>query len=949
MQNTVGSIWVSRAAVVMTLLSLALLSNRNAAQLAESGLVHAEHVLVRPADRTTMAMFDGIGVLRHRSVDIDAAVLKSMQHGTRVTLKMFDDVSLSAVIERSWRSRPDTWHWQGRVEGHPHSSILAAAVDDALTMMIRVPGVGDFRVLSYGPNGPVAEQVDAERFPPCGCGPEHAVHKPAGRPTPVAIGRGDDDPDCGRIIDVMIVYTPEARMQVAPPDDPDNDAPIRSMAELVIMETNLGFENSLIEPRVRLVHAAEVDYVESGSFITELDRLTLPDDGYMDEVHQWRDEYGADLVAMLISHTQGNTICGIAWMMSSPATVDFESNAFSVNSTICIAGMTRVVPHELGHNMGCNHDLDNAGGIPAHDFAYGHRFFGSDAQQYRTIMSYAPGIRIDHYSNPDVLFVDTPTGIPDAIDNARSINLVQDIVSNFRPSVVMNNEGWVTGSPLVPPGLMEGDQFGTSIALDGNLLIVGASEVDRPGNIPNVGAAYIFRFDPETQQWVYEATLQASDGQANDRFGIDVAILEREEGSTAVVGAYLHDTGGTDSGAVYVFRHTGSVWIEEAKLRGNDTAAGDLFGRSVAITEASGVEYILAGAYLDDDSGASSGSAYVFRRIGSTWSQHAKLRANDGAANDHFGVTVAMIMHAEDQLPIALVGAWWHDHGDTNAGAAYVFRLNGVGAWTQQAKLTANDPVANANFGISLAMNNTSEGPVALIGAWRAGGVEADTGAAYLFRQVGESWNLETKLTADDGAAGDRFGIAVAINENLAIVGDHINDEAEINAGAAYAFHRDKGQWVSAGKILPSVPELEGQFGSTVAVYAGHVAIGAWNDDYAVIDGGAVYFPVPGAPAADCNMNGVPDECDILFGDSEDLNFNGIPDECELVCVGDVAPPGGDGVVNSDDLLLIIGSWGACPAKGDCPADIAPPGGDGLVNTDDLLLIIANWGACPTI
>src|SRR5690606_24412678 len=268
------------------------------------------------------------------------------------------------------------------------------------------------------------------------------------------------------------------------------------------------------------------------------------------------------------------------------------------------------------------------------------------------------------------------------------------------------------------------------------------------------------------------------------------------------------------------------------------------------------------------------------------WSQHAKLRANDGAANDHFGVTVAMIMHAEDQLPIALVGAWWHDHGDTNAGAAYVFRLNGVGAWTQQAKLTANDPVANANFGISLAMNNTSEGPVALIGAWRAGGVESDTGAAYLFRQVGEFWNLETKLTADDGAAGDRFGIAVAINENLALVGDYINDEAEIDAGAAYAFHRNKGQWASAGKILPSVPELEGQFGSTVAVYADHVAIGAWNDDYAVIDGGAVYFPVPGAPAADCNMNGVPDECDILFGDSEDLNFNGIPDECELVCVG---------------------------------------------------------------
>jgi hypothetical protein len=95
---------------------------------------------------------------------------------------------------------------------------------------------------------------------------------------------------------------------------------------------------------------------------------------------------------------------------------------------------------------------------------------------------------------------------------------------------------------------------------------------------------------------------------------------------------------------------------------------------------------------------------------------------------------------------------------------------------------------------------------------------------------------------------------------------------------------------------------------------------------------------------ADCNNNGVFDAIDIANG-APDTNHNGVPDSCEHLCSADIAPlPNGDGLVNVNDLLSIITSWGACP---ECPADIAPPGGNNVVNVDDLLQVVTHWGPCP--
>ena len=183
--------------------------------------------------------------------------------------------------------------------------------------------------------------------------------------------------------------------------------------------------------------------------------------------------------------------------------------------------------------------------------------------------------------------------------------------------------------------------------------------------------------------------LTASDGMAGDQFGYSVAI----DGDTLVVGAYGVGDNGFNSGSAYVFTRTGTIWTEQAKLTASDGAERDRFGWSVAID----VNTIVVGAWGDDDNGERSGSAYVFTRSGTTWSQQTKLTASDGAARDQFGGSVAI---AGDTI---VVGAHQDDENGNRSGSAYVFTRTET-TWTQQAKLTASDGAADDIFGISVAI-----------------------------------------------------------------------------------------------------------------------------------------------------------------------------------------------------------------------------------------------------
>ena len=196
----------------------------------------------------------------------------------------------------------------------------------------------------------------------------------------------------------------------------------------------------------------------------------------------------------------------------------------------------------------------------------------------------------------------------------------------------------------------------------------------------------------------------------DDRFGGSVAI----SGDTVVVGAPRDDDAGFDSGSVYVFVRSGTTWTEEAKLTASDAAAEDEFGVSVALSG----DTALVGASGDDDAGSGSGSAYVFVRNGTSWSQQVKLTASDAAAEDGFGASVAL------SGDTALVGASGDDGTGVSSGSAYVFVRNGT-SWIQQAKLTASDAAAIDYFGYSVALS----GETALVGAPFNDGV----GSAYAY------------------------------------------------------------------------------------------------------------------------------------------------------------------------------------------------------------------------
>jgi len=325
-----------------------------------------------------------------------------------------------------------------------------------------------------------------------------------------------------------------------------------------------------------------------------------------------------------------------------------------------------------------------------------------------------------------------------------------------------NGSTWMYEQELLAFDGAEYDYFGSSVSVSGDVAIVGAQSDDSNGT--NAGSAYIFHWNGAT--WVHEQELLAFDGAESDGFGISVSV----SGDVALVGAYGDDENGADSGSAHVYRWSGSTWVHEQKLLASDGAAYDNFGASVSISG----DVAVVGAWLDDDNGTGSGSAYVFRWNGAMWLQEQKLFPLDESGNDGFGASVSFAGN------IGVVGAPFDDDNGYRSGSAYIFRWNGS-AWVYEQELLASDGAVGAYFGWS----GSVSGDVAVVGAWAANdeyGVE--TGAAYLFRWSGSTWVLEQKLLASDGAAYDTFGWSVSVTDHVALVGAPSDD-----CGSAYVFN----------------------------------------------------------------------------------------------------------------------------------------------------------------
>jgi hypothetical protein len=293
------------------------------------------------------------------------------------------------------------------------------------------------------------------------------------------------------------------------------------------------------------------------------------------------------------------------------------------------------------------------------------------------------------------------------------------------------------------------------------------------------GAAYVFIRSGTS--WSQQAKLVASNPSAYDKFGYAASISG--DGSYAIVGADGEDTTASGSGAAYVYVRSGTSWSQQQMLKATDAGANHNFGHSTYMSTDG--TYAIIGAYDGDNTaGNYLGKAYIFTRSGSTWSQQAKLTASDAAAGDKFGYTVAI----NDDGTYAIVGTPYQDTGGSDAGAAYIYVRSGT-SWTQQAKIQSSDIQASDNFGYTVSISG--DGSHVMVGAEKEDTTGNDAGSAYIFKRSGSSWSQIKKLQAADAAADDKFGHSVSIASSdgtYSIVGANGEDAGGSNAGAAYIF-----------------------------------------------------------------------------------------------------------------------------------------------------------------
>ena len=387
------------------------------------------------------------------------------------------------------------------------------------------------------------------------------------------------------------------------------------------------------------------------------------------------------------------------------------------------------------------------------------------------------------------------------------------------------------------------DNFGQSVSIsnNGTIAIVGSPNEDTGGT--STGAAYIYSVSGST--WTQQAKIQASDKASYDTFGYSVSI--DSDGDTAIVGAYSEDPSGiTDAGSAYIFTRSGSTWTQQGKIYASDKANSDYFGRNVSISGDGNT--VVVSAHLEDPIGASfanqdAGSAYIFTRSGTSWSQQAKITASDAQGSDNFGQSVDISNDGDT----VIVGAFNEDTGGTDAGAAYIFTRSGS-TWTQQAKIQASNKGSGDRFGQSVSID--SDGDTAIVGAAYEDTGGSSAGSAYIFTRSGTSWSQQAQIQPTNVSTSDLFGRSVSISGdgNTVIGSSYVEDTGFTNAGSAYIFTRSGTSWSQQSQIQAYDAQASAYFGQLVNISNdGNTAIiGANNTDSGTVStAGAAYIYKP--------------------------------------------------------------------------------------------------------
>lgn len=408
------------------------------------------------------------------------------------------------------------------------------------------------------------------------------------------------------------------------------------------------------------------------------------------------------------------------------------------------------------------------------------------------------------------------------------------------------------------------DSFGHALDFDGDTLAVSAVEEASDANgvngdedddsLNNAGAVYVYRTDGTS--WTQEAYLKPHQTAAGQRFGWSLSL----DGDTLAVGMPFDSGDGQDpngapfSGSVVVFERSPNGWAQSAFLKAPVVGLNDRFGISVdldgdtLVVGASGEDSTATGGPANDGA-TDAGAAYVFERSGSAWTQTGFLKASnaDGATinglGDYFGEAVAV---AGDRI---VVGAPFEDSdalevdGDmtsnafVNSGAAYVF-VRDANGWTQEAYLKPNNTQTTMNFGLSLGIDGghvvvgapfESSGSSGVNGTSSGGSVSL-SGAAYLYKRSGSTWDFTDHFKASNSAVSSQFGRALAIENGVIAIGarnedsnatglngDESNTLAS-NSGAAYVFTESVQGWSQFAYVKSTNTEASDAFGWALAL-----------------------------------------------------------------------------------------------------------------------------------
>lgn len=408
---------------------------------------------------TGITLPEGLSAIRSRPVALNP-ILKAedgLTAGDRITLDLFFDAGYEAVVDRVHRNVNGTATVRARIDGYPFGYMLLVTTGDRSLGVIKIPERGQHFKVVGAPSGfdhylmDIGGRVVIEDGPPLIPPPPRPEEARQIEDLQSRLSAKPQGPLDWATIDVMVVYTPAAASWAAV-----NDGGIANVIALSMATAQLALDNSETYMLVNLVYSAEVDYTESeGGYdsVTDLYRLTFFEghefdpDGYLDEVHDWRDGYGADLVALYsLAHDTG----GFGWLLNIIGGLPIYG--FSL-SRVQQASWTYTHVHEMGHNMGCHHHKGQNvqpgptewWDWPENTWSAGWRWAGGDSNYYCSLMTYESGqyfsdgidhTAVAHFSNPNVLHQGQPTGHAQDGDNARTLREIKHVVAAYETPVL---------------------------------------------------------------------------------------------------------------------------------------------------------------------------------------------------------------------------------------------------------------------------------------------------------------------------------------------------------------------------------------------------------------------------------------------------------------------------------------------------------------------------------